>query len=166
MTARQERLLTAIRRVVRTDARAFRHSRTTANYIDLMACLLDRTFLDDLWPELDSLLHDCSFDGIGGPATGAIPLVTAGVLRRGVQGFFVKSGRVEGTLRRGDHVLVVEDVVTTGETVRETIRVVEDAGGVVACVVAIVDRLEGADRRLKRYDYRALFNLNQVLTRG
>jgi orotate phosphoribosyltransferase len=39
--------------------------------------------------------------------------------------------------------LVVEDVVTTGGSVREVIDVVEKAGGVVAGVGSIIDRTNG-----------------------
>ncbi|TAM62080.1 orotate phosphoribosyltransferase [bacterium] len=44
------------------------------------------------------------------------------------------------TLRPGQRAAVVEDVMTTGLSVRETIRVVEQAGAVVVAVGAIVRR--------------------------
>jgi len=53
------------------------------------------------------------------------------------------------TLRRGfaiepgQRVLVVEDVVTTGGSVREVLELVKKAGGVAAGVGAIVDRTGG-----------------------
>ena len=53
------------------------------------------------------------------------------------------------TLRRGftlapsDRVVVVEDVITTGGSTRETIAVAEDAGASVSGAAAIIDR--GAD---------------------
>lgn len=53
------------------------------------------------------------------------------------------------TLRRGfaidkgQHVLVVEDVVTTGGSVREVINLVKEAGGIVVGVGSIVDRTDG-----------------------
>jgi len=54
------------------------------------------------------------------------------------------------TLRRGftiapdEHVLVVEDVWTTGTSTSETIRVVEQAGGRVVAAGALIDRSGGA----------------------
>lgn len=53
------------------------------------------------------------------------------------------------TLRRGfaidkgQRVLVVEDVVTTGGSVREVINLVKEAGGIVVGVGSIVDRTDG-----------------------
>ena len=43
---------------------------------------------------------------------------------------------------RGQRVLVVEDVVTTGGSVREVINLVKEAGGVVVGVGSIVDRTD------------------------
>lgn len=46
-------------------------------------------------------------------------------------------------IEKGQRVLVVEDVVTTGGSVREVIDLVNQAGGVVAGVGSIVDRTGG-----------------------
>jgi orotate phosphoribosyltransferase len=70
----------------------------------------------------------------------------------GVRAIFAE--RQEGvlTLRRGfmlaetDRVLVVEDVLTTGGSTRETIQVARAAGGHVVGAAAIVDRSGGGAR--------------------
>jgi orotate phosphoribosyltransferase len=46
-------------------------------------------------------------------------------------------------IERGEKVLVVEDVVTKGGRVQETIKIVHDNGGYVVGVAAIVDRSNG-----------------------
>jgi orotate phosphoribosyltransferase len=75
----------------------------------------------------------------------------------GVRALFTE--RVDGrmTLRRGFHLnqgepaLVVEDVITTGGSTRETIAAVEFAGGKVVGAGALVDRSGGvADSGLPR----------------
>ena len=50
---------------------------------------------------------------------------------------------IEGPFRSGDRVAVVEDVVTTGGSALRAIEAVRAAGGVVAGVLAVVDREEG-----------------------
>jgi orotate phosphoribosyltransferase len=50
------------------------------------------------------------------------------------------------TLQAGERVLVVEDVVTTGGSTRETIDVAREAGAVVVGAAAIIDRSGGQQR--------------------
>ena len=50
------------------------------------------------------------------------------------------------TLDRGEKVLVVEDVVTTGGSTRETIDVAREAGAVVVGAAAIIDRSGGQQK--------------------
>ena len=77
----------------------------------------------------------------------------------GVRAIFAE--RQEGvlTLRRGftiapgERVLVVEDVLTTGGSTRETIDVVTNAGGLVVGAASIINR--GGDRRSRRAVQRA-----------
>lgn len=54
------------------------------------------------------------------------------------------TGRViEGNFRSGDAVVVIEDVITSGESAARAIAAVEHAGGTVLGVLAVVDREEG-----------------------
>lgn len=84
-----------------------------------------------------------------GPAMGGI-IVSYEVARQlGVPSIFAerKDGQMEirrgFTIKPGQKVLVVEDVVTTGGSVREVMDVVSQAGGTVAGVAVLVDRSNG-----------------------
>ncbi|MCW2277303.1 orotate phosphoribosyltransferase [Heliophilum fasciatum] len=88
-------------------------------------------------------------DVVIGPAMGGI-LVAFEVGRAlGVRSLFAERENGAMTLRRsfaiqpGEKVLVCEDVVTTGGSVREVIEVVKQAGGVLQGVVSLVDRSNG-----------------------
>lgn len=60
-------------------------------------------------------------------------------------------GRVlEGVVRPGWKVLVVDDIVTTGRTVLSAARAVEQEGGEVKHAAVVLDRLEGARERLSK----------------
>ncbi|TET51904.1 MAG: orotate phosphoribosyltransferase [Actinomycetota bacterium] len=48
-------------------------------------------------------------------------------------------------LREGEKVIVAEDVITTGGSVKEVIKICENSGADVACVISMVDRNSGAD---------------------
>jgi orotate phosphoribosyltransferase len=56
-------------------------------------------------------------------------------------------------------VVVIDDVLTTGGSVIQAIKVVEAAGATVLRVVCICDRLQGAREALAGYDYRPLFTI-------
>jgi len=50
---------------------------------------------------------------------------------------------IEGPFQAGDRVVVIEDVITTGGSALKAIAAVQVAGGIVAGVLALVDREEG-----------------------
>jgi orotate phosphoribosyltransferase len=102
-------------------------------------------------------------------------MATAAVLRfqqegRTLEGFFVRKQAkghgsqecVEGRVTAGDRVVIVDDVLTTGESVVQAIEAVEAIGAKVVRVVCIVDRLQGARERLAVYDFRPLFTIQDL----
>lgn len=91
-----------------------------------------------------------TYDVVVSPALGGI--LIGHEVARALGRRFIFTERQDGvmTLRRGFHleqgdkVLVVEDVVTRGTSVREVCRAVESAGGIVTGVGAIIDRTDAA----------------------
>ncbi len=57
---------------------------------------------------------------------------------------------VEGVVKKGMRILVVDDVATTGGSVVNGVRALKDAGASVSDAYVIVNRLEGADESLKK----------------
>lgn len=86
------------------------------------------------------------------PAIGG--LVIGQEVARQLRSRFIFAEKEEGKLvlrrgfkiERGEKILIVEDVVTKGGRVQETIDIVHAHGGYVAGVAAIVDRSNGAVR--------------------
>ena len=84
------------------------------------------------------------------PAIGGIIVAHEAARALGVRALFTERENGTMTLRRGFHldegerVLVVEDVVTTGGSTRETMDAVTRAGGVVVGAGSVVDRSGGA----------------------
>lgn len=60
---------------------------------------------------------------------------------------------IEGPFRRGDRVLVIEDVITTGASALKAAAAIRDAGGIVIGVVAVVDREEGGREAIEQAGY-------------
>jgi orotate phosphoribosyltransferase len=126
---------------------------------------------DLLW----DMTRDQRIPAIGGLEVGAIPMATAAALRyhengRPLEGFFVRKqakghgsrDRIEGRLQPGDRVAMVDDVLTTGESVAQAIAEVEQVGAEVVTVICIVDRLQGARERLARYPYQPIFTIRDL----
>jgi len=95
-------------------------------------------------------------DAVGGLTLGADPIAFATALASVaspplVRAFTVRkeakqhgTGRlIEGPMREGDRVVVIEDVITTGGSALRAAEAVQRAGAVVSGILALVDRQEG-----------------------
>jgi orotate phosphoribosyltransferase len=103
---------------------------------------------------------------VGGLTLGADPVayaIAAAARARGValDAFTVRTQpkdhgtgrRIEGCFVPGAHVVVVEDVLTTGRSALEAVAAVEGEGGHVLGVLTVVDRLEGGRAALEQAGY-------------
>ncbi|OGW26993.1 MAG: orotate phosphoribosyltransferase [Nitrospirae bacterium GWC2_57_13] len=92
---------------------------------------------------------DIKIDAVIAPALGGILVAHETARALGVRGIFAERQSGELMLRRGfslragERVLVVEDVITTGKSTKETMEVVKKAGGLVVAAGALVDRSGG-----------------------
>lgn len=87
-------------------------------------------------------------DVVAGPATGGIILAFETARQLGVRCIFAEKQEGKRVFRRdfdiapGERVLIVDDIVTTGESIRETIEAVHKLGGTVIGIGVLVDRSE------------------------
>ncbi|MGZ4913485.1 MAG: orotate phosphoribosyltransferase [Halobacteriota archaeon] len=102
-------------------------------------------------------------DAAGGMESGAIPIATAIALQSGtIRAFYIRKeekmhgrGRlVEGCLKNGDIVGLVEDVTTSGRSVLSAIRAVEQLDCTVTKVISVLDRQSGAKELIESAGYR------------
>lgn len=94
------------------------------------------------------------FDLIAGVPFGGLHLATAFSLSSKVPMIYAYSKQgggssIEGRYRPGERVLIVDDLITTGGSILQTARMLEDAGLVVHDAIALIDREAGASERLK-----------------
>lgn len=114
-------------------------------------------------------------DAIGGLTIGADPIATAvsivsylegkpidAFIVRDVQKEHGTKRKIEGHLKEGSRVAIVDDVITTGGSVQKAIEAVEMANCKVVKVIVIVDRHEGGSDELKSegYDFSAILRLS------
>ena len=120
------------------------------------------------------LLADLPFDAIGGMTIGADPivggvLVAAAERNVSLDGFLVRKEPkghgtqryIEGPVKPGAKVVVIDDVVTTGGSALQAVDRIVEYGCQVVCVVGIVDRKEGgaANFAARNLPFRALLTI-------
>ena len=92
---------------------------------------------------------DANIETVVGPVTGGIILAHETGKALNTRAIFTERENGKMTFRRGlslhegERVLIVEDIVTTGGSIKEVIDVVKAAGGVPVAVSMLVDRSGG-----------------------
>jgi orotate phosphoribosyltransferase len=134
------------------------------------AWLVGLSFLD--------ALERVEVDAVAGLTVGADPIVAAiaavaGSLDRSIDGIIVRKdvkghgagGRLVGPWREAMRVAVVDDALTTGASALAAAKAIEEAGGSVVGVYALIDREEGAREAIESvgYEFTALFCVQELL---
>lgn len=100
---------------------------------------------------------------IAGAELGAVALAAATSLETNLPFVIVRNSKkadygtgklIEGRLDAGDHVLLVEDIATSGGQALEAVKTLTQQGAVVTQIVAVIDRLEGARQNVESAGYR------------
>ncbi len=122
---------------------------------------------------------DNDFSAVGGLSFGAYPVaiavsdaayrngreLKAFVIRKEAKGHGLKR-HIEGDIKKGERVLIVEDVVTSGGSTIDAIRKAMEAELQVSHVVAIVDREESGGRgsiEAERVKFSSLITLTDLV---
>lgn len=123
--------------------------RHSARYIEKFRVLEHPEMTEKLCKAMAEHFKDAQIETVVGPMTGGIILAHETGKALGTRAIFTE--RVDGvmtfrrgfTLHEGERVLIVEDIVTTGGSIREVIDVVKNFGGVPVAVSMLVDRSGG-----------------------
>ena len=133
--------------------------------------LIGKIFLNEIYknPEIKV---------VGGPTMGADPIVGSILslsyqIGNPLRGFIVRKGEkdhgtgklIEGNLRKGDRVAIVEDVATTGASIIRAIEAAKKAGAGIEKVLVIVDRREGAREKVKEmgHEFFSIFEIGELI---
>ncbi len=124
--------------------------RHSDKYMQCAKIFQDAKYSVPLCAELVAQYRNENVELVIGPAIGAISMSYEVGKQLGVRNIFAERENGVMTLRRGftiekgERVLIVEDVVTTGGSVREVMDLVRACGGEIVGVGSIVDRTGGA----------------------
>lgn len=117
-------------------------------------------------------------DAVGGLTLGADPIayaIAVASVRQPplVRAFTVRkeakqhgTGRlIEGPMKDDDHVVIIEDVITTGGSAQRAAEAVQRAGATISGILALVDRDEGGRDVLERagYQVHCLTSIHELL---
>src|SRR6218665_2568531 len=142
-------------------------------YVDLRPLASDPKILKKLANYLLEMLPLDNFDIICGVPYAALPMATAMSLesyipliikRKEAKSYGTKK-LIEGIYEKGQNCLLVEDVITSGKSLVETIDEVENEGIKVSDIVVVLDREQGGKEKLeeKGYKVHSLFNISEVV---
>jgi len=147
--------------------------RTSTYYIDIKRAITRPDLLRMIGEAVAA--YAANADRIAGVELGAVPIAAAASLASGKPYIMVRKAskehgtrkEFEGELSKGDRVLFVEDVVTTGGTLRGAIERLRHHGAMIDDIVAVVDREEGGKIALAEISVRlhALVSAKDLLGR-
>lgn len=131
-------------------------------YLDLRVTISYPHILKQIAQAMAEKVAEVDFDCMCGVPYTALPFATAlsllmdkpMVMRRKERKDYGLKKIIEGAFEEGEQCLVVEDLVTSGNSVHETICPLEESGLKVCDVVVLVDRQQGARQRLEGEGYR------------
>ncbi len=150
MTREEKIQLLKDAQVLQTGHFRLTSGRHSDQYMQCARVFEDAKYAQPICEDIADAFRNEKLDLVIGPAIGGV-IITYEVARQlGVRNIFAERENGVMTLRRGfaiqpgARVLVVEDTITTGGSVKEVIALVKEKGGVVVGVGSVVDRSNGA----------------------
>ena len=143
-------------------------------YFNCKPTTMDPEGMNLIGKVLFGMLQDAPITAAGGLTLGADPIANALSVISFQEGKPIKSftvrketkdhgtkSKIEGTLKQGERIVVLDDVITTGGSTITAIEAVREAGLVIDRVIAFIDREEGGRENILKYVDR----VDAVLTR-
>lgn len=141
-------------------------------YVDLRPLASDPKILKKLANYLLEMLPLDNFDLICGVPYAALPMATAMslesylplIIKRKEAKQYGTKKMLEGIFTKGQNCLLVEDVITSGASLLETIPDIENEGISVSDIVVVLDRQQGGKEMLENKGFRVhtLFTISEV----
>ena len=147
-------------------------------YFNCKPTTLDPEGMNLIGEVVFDMLKDAPVTAAGGLTLGADPIANAlavisfqrgkpiksFIVRKDVKDHGTKS-RIEGTVRAGERVVILDDVITTGGSTLTAIEAARAAGLNVMRVIALIDREEGGRENIEKEigDVRAVLTRTEVM---
>ncbi|MGO8670667.1 MAG: orotate phosphoribosyltransferase [Capsulimonadaceae bacterium] len=126
----------------------------SGTYLEKFLVLQYPRYVERLCKELAEPYGDQQVDVVLGPTTGGVLLAYEVAKQLGTRSLYAERDDAADSKRRilrrgfslkpGERVVVVDDILTTGGSLRETIRIVEEAGAALVGIGVLADRSGGS----------------------
>lgn len=140
-------------------------------YVDKYLFSTEPTLLRDIAAALVRTLP-AGVDRLAGVELGAVPLVVATALQTGLPYVIVRkaakeyggsAGRtVEGVIERGERVVLLEDVVSTGTQAVKAARELAALGVELVKIVAVLDRRDEPGGKLGEFAFQSVLRVDEL----
>lgn len=112
--------------------------------------------IEEVYTDISDKTNDFIISGV---PFGTVPisslvaqkLNTSFIMPRKSQKQYGSKKSIEGVYKEGDKVIVIEDVVTTGNSLIETLELIKSNGLIIKQVIIILDRQQGGMENIKQY---------------
>ena len=143
-------------------------------YFNCKPTTLDPEGMNLIGAIIFDMLKDTDITAAGGLTLGADPIANAlavisyqkgkpiksFIVRKDVKDHGTRSA-IEGSVKAGDRVLIIDDVITTGGSTITAIEQAKQAGLIVDGVITLIDREEGGRENIQKH----IENIRSILTR-
>lgn len=181
MISHQELTALLAQRSVRRGHFTLASGKTSGFYVDARITSMSPEGLSLIGPAGLQAIRAAGWevDSVGGMTLGADPIAyaisyTSSLHPPPIRAFTVRketkthgTGQlIEGSFQKGDRVVVIEDVITTGASALRAIDAVTNAGGQIQGVLTLVDREDGGRTAIedKGYSVISLTRISEILT--
>lgn len=146
---------------------------TSPIYIDLRKIISYPDLLQKMAESYWQKMQQCSYEHVCGVPYTALPIATtvgvahnkSMVMRRKEAKDHGTKQMIEGAYKKGDVCIVLEDLITSGASIFETITDLEQAGLTVKDAVVFLDRQQGGTKNVtkKGYHVHAICTMDHML---
>lgn len=142
-------------------------------YFDMRVIISHPKLLQQVATFFNTMLHSDTYDVVCGVPYGAVPLATTIAMqgdyplvmqRKEIKNYGMQK-MIEGDYKEGARCAVIEDVISTGGSILETVRILEQNGLVVNDVFVIIDREQKGKENVQKQGYKlySLFTITEIL---
>lgn len=142
-------------------------------YIDLRVLVSHPETLKKISSVICEIIDSLEYDVIAGIPYTAIPIATVVSVEKGIPMVYARKEtkdygtkkKIEGKFQKGDRCIVIDDLITTGDSKLETAAPFEDEGLFVKHFVVLVDREQGGREILKEkgYELHGIIPISELL---